>query len=241
MLTPEELKGYRKIVGCLNWVATVSRPDLCFDVVILSTHFKDAKVENLIAANKAVRKLQVYDMVVLYPRLVVDDHLRILLYTDSAYKNLSDGMNSCGGYIIFLVDSNNRCCPIQWKSNKVRRIVTSTLAAEALALEDGVKDAIFQRAILHELFDGLPLTIECFVDNKGVVDAIHSTHAVDDRLTRLTIAAVQEHLYKKEIAAVHHINGVNMIADVLTKHGASPKLLLDVLETGRIPDGSLNN
>ena len=35
-LTKEEMKGYRKIVGCLNWVATVSRPDLSFDVCLLT-------------------------------------------------------------------------------------------------------------------------------------------------------------------------------------------------------------
>ena len=240
-LTSEKMKGYRKIVGCLNWVATVTRPDLSFDVVSLSTHFKNAKIENLIAANKAVRKLQGQEVAVYYPRLVVNEKLRVLLYTDSAYKNLNDGISSCGGYIMFLVDMDNRCCPIQWRSNKIRRIVTSTLAAEALALEDGIKDAIFQRAIIKELFDDLPLEIICFVDNKGVVDAVHSTHAVEDRLTRLTIATIQEHLRKKEIVAVHHIHGVDMIADCLTKHGASPKLLLDVMQAGFIPVSSLNN
>ena len=61
-LTAEELKAYRKIVGCLNWVATVSRPDLSFDVVSLSTHFRNAKIEDLIAANKAVRKLHTFEM-----------------------------------------------------------------------------------------------------------------------------------------------------------------------------------
>ena len=82
-LTSDEMKGYRKIVGCLNWVATVTRPDLSFDVVSLSTHFKNAKIENLIATNKAVRKLQGQEVAVYYPRLVVNDKLRVLLYTDS--------------------------------------------------------------------------------------------------------------------------------------------------------------
>ena len=104
-----------------------------------------------------------------------------------------------------------------------------------------VKNAWIQRAVLCELFEKFPLNIECFVDNKGVVDSVHSTRSVDDRLTRLSIAIIQEHLQKKEIVAVHHIPGVDMIADSLTKHGASTKLLLEVLQTGRIPDSSLNN
>ena len=113
------------------------------------------------------------------------------------------------------------------------------MAAETLALECGIKDVLYQQAVLRELFNHLPLNIECYVDNKGVVDAVHSTRAVDDKLTRLSIAIVREHLSKKEISNVYHIRGVNMIADSLTKHGASTNLLLDVLRTGRIPNDSL--
>ena len=131
-MTPEELKGYRKIVGSLNWVATVTRPDLSFDVVNLSTHFRNAKVDDLVNANKAVRKLKAQDVIMMFPRLVIDEKLKLILYTDSAYKNLCDGMSSCAGYIIFLLDCHNRCCPLEWKSNKIRRIVDSMLAAATL-------------------------------------------------------------------------------------------------------------
>ena len=109
-----------------------------------------------------------------------------------------------------------------------------------MALENGIKDAIYQRAVIRELFEHLSVKIECYVDNKGVCDAVHSTHAVDDKLTRLSIAITREHLRKGEIEEVHHIKGVNMIADPLTKQGASTQGLLDVLRSGRIPDASLN-
>ena len=71
-------------------VSTTSRPDMCFEVVELSTHFKNATVRDMIAANKAVRKLLSHDYKILYPPLVLDNELRIVLYSDSAYKNLSD-------------------------------------------------------------------------------------------------------------------------------------------------------
>ena len=118
--------------------------------------------------------------------------------------------------------------------------MNSTLAAEALALENGIKSAIYQQALLRELFEHFPLKIECYVDNKGVVDSVHSTHAVDDQLTRLSIAIVREHLRKGEIDSVTHIYGENMIADPLTKEGASSNLLLEVLKTGRIPKECLH-
>ena len=161
--------------------------------------------------------------------MIIDKQLRLVLYTDSSYKNLCDGMGSCAGYVLFLMDSQNRCCPLEWKSNKIHRIVDSTLAAEALALESGIKEALYQRAILRELLDNYPLSVECYVDNKGTADAVHSTRSVNDKLTRLTIAAIREHLVKKEVVAVRHIAGVHMIADPLTKHGAPTDLLLEVL------------
>ena len=207
-LTEKELKEYRKIVGSLNWVATTSRPDLCFEVVELSTHFKNATVRDMLAANKAVRKLQTHDYKILFPSLVLDDELRIVLYSDSAYKNLNDKVGTCAGYVVFVVDKNHRSCPISWSSKKLQRVVNSTMAAETLGLVNGIEDAIYLQAILHEVFCELPLSIECFVDNKDLVDAVHSTRLVEDKLTRLSIAAIKEHLDKKEILHVTHIPGV---------------------------------
>ena len=77
------------------------------------------------------------------------------------------------------------------------------------------------------------------MDNKGLVDAVHSTHAVDDKLTRMSIAIIKEHLEKKEIVEVNHIPGEDMIADSLTKQGALTNLLLEVLKSGVIPPKSI--
>ena len=238
-LSDAELKEYRKIVGSINWVATTSRPDMCFEVVELSTHFKNATVRDMIAANKAVRKLLTHDYKILYPPLVLDNELRIVLYSDSAYKNLSDGVGTCGGYIVFLADREHRSCPISWSSKKLQRVVNSTMAAETLALVNGIKDAIYMQAVLREVFEELSLHIECFVDNKDLVEAVHSTRLVDDKLTRLSIAAIKEHLNKNEIMHVTHIPGISMLADSLTKRGASPYLLIDALKLGVLPEESL--
>ena len=59
---------------------------------------------------------------------------KLVVYTDASYENLPDGVSSAGGNIIFIVGENNRCCPISWCSNKIKRVVKSTIAAEALSL-----------------------------------------------------------------------------------------------------------
>ena len=238
-LSESELKAYRKIVRSINWVATTSRPDMCFEVVELSTHFKNATVRDLIAANKAVRRLQTRDYKILFPSLTIDDELRIVLYSDSAYKNLCDGVGTGSGYIVFLVDKSRRSCPISWSSKKLQRVVNSTMAAETLALVNGIKDAIYLQAVLHEVFGKLPLSIDCFVDNQDLVESVYSTRLVSDKLTRLSIAALKEHLNKNEIIQITHIPGISMLADSLTKRGASPYLLIDALRLGVLPEESL--
>ena len=54
-------------------------------------------------------------------------------YADASFANLQGG-KSRGGFIILLVDTNGKCCPILWQSRAIRRVVKSTLAAETLSL-----------------------------------------------------------------------------------------------------------
>ena len=119
-------------------------------------------------------------------------------------------------------------------------VVNSTMAAETMGLVNGIKDAIYVQTIIHEVIK-LLLPIHCFVDNKDLVDGVHSTKLVDDKLTRLSIATIKEHLEKQEVRYVSHIPGARMLADSLTKRGASPYLLIDVLRMGKIPDDCLGD
>ena len=60
-----------------------------------------------------------------------------MLYVDAAFGNLADG-GSQGGYLVFLADQHNNCNLISWQSKRLKRIVRSTLAAETLAMCEGV-------------------------------------------------------------------------------------------------------
>ena len=134
-LTKEEEKELKTVIGQLNWIATQCRPDLSFQVLELSTINKFAKVEQLIQANKLIRKLKSEPCKIFFPRLGNLKKLKIFLYNDASYANLPDGTSSTGGRIVWLVGDNGNCCPISWSSTKIKRVVRSTLAAEALSLK----------------------------------------------------------------------------------------------------------
>ena len=76
--------------------------------------------------------------------------LKIVLFTDAAFGNLSDG-GSQAGHVIFLVDKHNNSNLLSWQSKCIKRVVRGTLAAETIAMINGVESAIYISVLLKEL------------------------------------------------------------------------------------------
>ena len=62
----------------------------------------------------------------------------------------------------------------------ISRVVRSSLAAETLALQEGIDEAIYLRHLLSEMMPEQSLPIDVHVDNKGLVDAVRSTKLVSE-------------------------------------------------------------
>ena len=193
LLDREEQKLLRQLTGQINWAATQSRPDLSFSVVEISTQFKHPLMEDLKKANKAINKLTTNPVKVFFPK--IKGKLKIVMYSDAAFWNLPDQTSSGQGHIIFLTGEENRSAPLSWSSNKVKRVVGSTLAAEAMSLQEAIGHAIYLRAVLAETVgvkeEKIPIV--SYVDSNNLYQAIWSTKAVDDK--RLRIRVSQNALY----------------------------------------------
>ena len=87
-----------------------------------------------------------------YPCLKNIEKARIVVYSDASYKNLTN-CGSQGAHIILVCDEEDHCAPIQWQSKKVKRVVKSTMAAECLALLDGVENAYYFKTMFQELLN----------------------------------------------------------------------------------------
>ena len=44
------------LVGQLNWLCTQTRPDICYEVFELSSYIKHPIIDNILRANKCVKK-----------------------------------------------------------------------------------------------------------------------------------------------------------------------------------------
>ena len=243
-LMPAEQTVLRELVGRINWAVQGSRPDMAFEMVELSTKSQGGTVADLNRAMKAIRKLKGGDGKVVFPNLGDPVQWKMVVFSDAAHANICNGLGSVGAHAVFLCNCEGRCCPLSWQANKIKRVVRSSLAAEALSLQEGLEDAIYMKHLLCELLS-LPATclpIFSFVDSKGLVEAVHSTRLVDDKRLRINVGAIKDSLAKHEIETVYWLPGTAQIVNCMTKRGAAGFQLLSALQSGQLelPSGTLN-
>ena len=230
-LSVREKSEFRALVGQLNWIATQTRPDVAFAVCMLSSAISHANVGNVLHLNKIVENLKSESVKLCFPQLGRLEYCHLECYSDASFGNITGGVSQ-GGYIVFLACLNGLKCPISWQSRRIRRVVKSTLAAEALALLDGAEAAVYLVQIIREIGgDKSQLKVKCYVDNKSLVDALYSSKSVDDKRLRIDIAVLKDMMERKEIESVSWIATSFQLANCLTKGGAPARQLIAAISS----------
>ena len=235
IITDQERTKLRRLIGQLNWITGISRPDIGFGVCQLSSEFKRATVKHLLMANKILKYVKSTPSSIWFKPFSGTQDLRVVVFSDASFANLLDG-GSQGGQIIFLADASNISCPIAWKSNRTKRVVKSAMAAETLSFVEGCDTGILMANIVSEIVTGekdLCIPVHGMVDNKSLFEAAHTTKVISDTRLRVEMSILREMIEKKEIT-VTWIHGEDQLADVLTKTGSSSVPLLKILENGHL-------
>lgn len=234
-LCEEEKDQLRSKIGQILWVARQSRPDVIFDASNLTSNIKNATVQTIHEANRIVCKLKSKKVILNFQHLGRDSALKMIVFSDASFGNLSDG-GTQGGHLITLMGENGKFSPLSWQSKKVKRIVRSTLAGETLAMSDGIDNSIFLSTLFSELTTGdaeHALPIICVTDNHSLVDAIKSTKPVSEKRLRLEISGIKELIQTQRVERIQWCNTKEQLADCLTKKGASTCQLLKALSEGQ--------
>ena len=232
-LNPKEYTLFRSLVGSINWMANGTRPDISFAMINLSTKFNKAHTSHLKEAVKIVKLLKSEKFDITFPCLNGINDLKLVVYTDASLGNLN-GVDSCGGHVVFLVDENRKCSTLAWHSGKIKRVVRSTIAAETMALSDGIEEAMYLREIIRFCIGGV-LPVIAVTDNKSLALAIESTHLVQEKRLRIDISAIKE-VVETQNVSVKWVPGVKQLADCMTKKGASPFDLMNTISGGVLPE-----
>ena len=98
-----------------------------------------------------------------------------------------------------------------------------------------LKEATYVREMIEDIFNlkDKSVPVEAIVDNKGTVDAVHSTTAVSDKRLRRDVSSIKEQLRIGEISSVSWCSGKDQLADCMTKRSAPGLGLMQVFQTGR--------
>lgn len=235
-LSEDEKKIYQALLGKLLWLSGQTRPDLSYDVLELSTVAKNPTIRDLMDMNKVIKKTTDGPKFMRYSALdLYHEELKVIFYSDASLGKLP-GKGSARGYLVFLsngVEANL----ISWSSKKVKRVVHSTFGAETLACVDGSAAAIHVRQLLSEmLYDDAKskvVPIQGYIDSKQLYDNINSTKQCEDKKMQLDIAELQESLELNDISSIDWVPTGGMLADCLTKKGASSDSLCCIVERGR--------
>ena len=229
-----ELTILRGALGQLNWLSCITRPEISFTVSEISSRISSATVSDILSINKTIKFVKSSPGFITMPRLDLTS-LRIAAYSDSSFNNLPKG-NSQGAYVVFLADDSHQSCPVSWSSNKVKRVVRSTLAAETLAFTEAADSAFFIRKLVLEILaikSETEVPIVCLTDSQSLFETIGTSHQTSDRRLRVEVSAIREMIEKGEINAMW-VNKDKQLSDALTKKGASPNPLMNSLQRGSL-------
>ena len=110
------------------------------------------------------------------------------------------------------------------------------MAAETVIMLQAVDHAFFLRSLLSEIVNKESGSFEMIAisDSKNLVENIQSVHQPKDHRLRLEIAQLQEHV-SKGLKLIHSPGG-SQLADPLTKRTASSALLIECLNSGKLPE-----
>ncbi len=155
-------------------------------------------------ANKAVRKAQTHQVSLSYPSSFDLNSCFIVGYTDASFGNLPDG-GSQGAYFIFLCDKNGQSVPMAWQSRRIRRAANSTLAAECIAAVEAAEACFHIQIIIKEIVcknvqtQTMHIPIRILCDNRSLVDAVHTSTAVQNKRLQMVVGILREMINKSEL------------------------------------------
>ena len=238
-----QMRTLRGINGSLNWLATQSRPDLSAQTSISQQAFPHPKIKHLRHANNVVRRARMHSDLSITFQPIDPQELTVVCHSDAAFANM--GVYTQAGHILAFTEKKlqeghvSTWCPLTWRSHKLSRAVSSTLAAESQSLSIAAGTVEWVMLLLSEVLDGPFLMKNCrtklaarkpilAVDCKSLFDHLMSPSAptaIKDRRTSIDVAIIRESL-RSMMAHLRWVPTDRMLADALTKDQGDPLDLL---------------
>ncbi len=102
ILSWNEQKQFRSLIGKLLWVSDITRSDVANETRHLSTKGIQATYQDARKANKTLEKLKKKELVIKYKKLGDYKQISLAVYLDAAFKNGEERIKSVSGKVILM-------------------------------------------------------------------------------------------------------------------------------------------
>ena len=204
---------YQQAVGCLNYLAQTTRPDIGFAVNQLSRYCNLFGAEHWKAAKHVIAYLKgTVSYGLCYGGDGASVSSSLVGYSDSDYAGDLDNFRSTTGYILFF-----NLGPVCWRSRLQPSTAGSTMQAEYQALSDFTKETVFVRWLLQELnFLGQQPAM-LFCDNTAAIQLANNPSCqAKTRHINVAYHTIRDFIKDRSIE-VNQVSSKENLADTLTK------------------------
>ena len=161
------LRLYQSMVGSLNYLMTVARPDIAHAVGVVSRYSANPNQRHMDAVRRVYAYLKKYpDIGPIYSATSSQSLCELVGFVDSDWAGCHDTRRSTTGWVFTLGG-----CVIAWASRRQKSVALSTCEAEYIAAAEAAKEAIWLLSLLKELnVPGIPQdAIKLHIDNNAAM------------------------------------------------------------------------
>jgi hypothetical protein len=213
-LSPIPLTPYQEIVGCLQWVAGCTRPDISFAASFLARQVARPTEHLWQMALGVVAYLSSTRTVGL--TLGGKEKRPLEGWVDADWAGCQETRRSTTGWIIELKGS-----PIVWSSRRQATVSASTTEAEYIAITEARREIMWLRELLETLGHSQPITtLRC--DNQGAI-ALTKKPSSHPRTKHIAIRHHQTREWAEQgMIRIEYVDTKSPKADILTKPLSGP-------------------
>ena len=203
---------YQSAVGSLQYLSTMTRPDITFAVSNVAKYSSKPTKEHWIAVKRILRYLKGSHNFGLLYRKSDCDTSKCIGFSDSDWAGDLDDRRSTSGYI-FQVGGT----AVSWKSRKQSCVALSTAEAEYIALSQAAQEAIWLKQLNTDLKveSSEPTTI--YEDNQAAICLSKNPqgHGKSKHID-IKYHYIRDQVHNRTIE-LKYCPTENMVADMLTK------------------------
>ena len=156
-LTVHETKQLRSLIGKLAWPARETMPQIAFGVSEAQQKMAEPVVARLLEINASLRKAKKIESSICcikIPKIDLEKAVMVA-FSDASFGNMPRHGSQAGFMILVAgatcVKQSAKAAVVSWASHRIKRVVKSTLAAEAAALREAQDQLEYARVLLMQM------------------------------------------------------------------------------------------